>query len=239
MGLKQQKRMYQRCAMDFKRNTLRLAIKNLGVPLTLKSALNKIIYYNHYYFMSLYIRRSNKSLRIREDIELSKPKQKDLDRIIQNLSSYSKNERKEIIRIYNFLKNGFFDTCFFVKNRNDEVVAIQCLIEPIHNEIINKKMANIWPILKKEEVMLEELYIFPGFRSLGIFPTVNHLMLKVAEKKGYSVCRSFIRKDNVLSLNGFLNLGFKIEKLYTQINLLGMSWRGASAWDNLKTWFSH
>lgn len=225
--------------MDCKRSTLCLAIENLGIPLTLKSALNKIFYYNHYYYMSLYIRRFNKKIRIRDDIELARPKQQDWEIIFQNLYSYSKDERREIIRIYNFLKNGFFDTCFFVKNRNNEVVALQCLIEPSHNEIIKKQMANVWPKLKNNEVMLEELYIFPRFRSFGIFPTVNHLMLKVAEKKGYSVCRSFIRKDNVLSLNGFLSIGFKIEKLYTQINLLGMSWRGASAWRNMKTWFSH
>ena len=103
--------------MDCNSSTLRLAIKNLGIPLTLKAALNKIFYYNHYYFMSLYIRQALIKCRIRNDIELTRPKQQDWERIIQILPSYTKYERREIIRIYNFLRTGFLDSCFLVKNK--------------------------------------------------------------------------------------------------------------------------
>lgn len=214
--------------MHCKNSRLRLFIKNLGIPLISKVILNRIFYYNHYYYMSLYIPRLNNKTRIRRDIVLGRSKPQDWDILLQRLPHYSKNERKEILARYNFLQKGFFDSCFLGKNSNDEIVSMQCLIEPKHNEIINQRFSNVWPQLKNNEFMLEKLYIFPEFRKAGTFTTVNHLLLQIAGDKGYSVCRSFIRKDNIEALNGFLRLGFKIENLYTEINLLGRSWRGTN-----------
>ena len=212
-------------AMGCKNSTLCLVIKNLGPVFTLKIILSKIFCCCHYFCISFYIRRSNNNFRMRRDITLTRANQGDWNLIIQRIPDFPKKERKEIIRRYRFLKNGFFDSCFLGKNRQNEIVSMQCLIEPRHNELIDKKLRNVWPILKNNEVMLEELYIFPKFRTVGIFPTINLLILKIAQDKGYTGCRSFIRKENILSLNGFLGLGFKIEKLFTQINFLGNSWR--------------
>lgn len=206
-------------------NILSLVIKNLEAPIIFKVLLNRILYVNHHYYLSLYLPRFNQAIKIREDLSLEIADSKGWEKVLDNIHFYQMKERRAILARYKFFQKGFSGCCFFGKNAQGEVVSMQWLISPKCNSMIKEKMFRLWPILKDNEVIIENLYIFPKFRNAGTFSTVNYLILKIAEEEGCSKCNTFIRKDNIKSLNGFLNLGFKIQKLYTERKFLGHHWR--------------
>ena len=53
----------------------------------------------------------------------------------------------------------------------------------------------------------------------------EHHLMALARQEGFRLCNAYIRKDNIASLNGFLGLGFQIQKLLVGYNLGGFSWR--------------
>ncbi|MDY0262763.1 hypothetical protein [Syntrophotalea acetylenica] len=210
--------------MYFERSILSLVLDNLGPFPALKIAAKRMFKIDYYYFLKINLSRIVSLKRIRSDVFIEKASQEDWEKILSKLKKYSKTERKEILSRLLFYKKGF-NGCYFAKDKFSDIISMQWLITSEDNELISSEMYSVWASLKPHECMVENLYIFPEYRKTGVFSSVNYLLLEKAMDSGISVCKTFIRNENVPALNGFLSLGFKIEELYLGTNFLGHSKR--------------
>lgn len=210
--------------MYCKPGTLSLIVRHLGPVLSLKVFLGKIIKFDYYYYLNINLKKVNPSIRVRNDLELVRASEKDLQIILDQSHGYSRMERKAILSRLLFFKKGF-SNCYLCCDKKGNIVSMQWLIVPMRNSLIYDKMKGVWPVLKEHECMVENLYILPEYRKIGVFSTVNILLLKKALDDGFSVCNTFIRKDNIEALNGFIKIGFSLKRLFFAINFLGKAWR--------------
>jgi hypothetical protein len=102
---------------------------------------------------------------------------------------------------------------------------MQWLFRPADDVELQERFRDRFYPLRPDEVLVENIFIFPRFRGAGVFPTVNHSVLEQARREGFRGCAAYIRKDNITSLNAYLDLGFRIRTLLTSYSLAGVSWR--------------
>ncbi|HHL34205.1 MAG TPA: hypothetical protein ENJ30_07565 [Desulfobulbaceae bacterium] len=130
-------------------------------------------------------------------------------------------ERKEVVSRVLFYRSGF-KNCYVAKTIENEIAYIQWLIYPSENSIIKKHFQKRFYLLEEFQVMIENAFTFPKFRGLGIMPVVTKELMKRARERGYKSAISYIRKDNIISLNEFMRLNFKITELLKEYKFLGV-----------------
>ncbi len=148
----------------------------------------------------------------------------DITEIRDNLKSLGPIDKKELILRLFFYEAGF-KNCYVARNTKGQIVYLQWLIYPYENVIIKSRFGSRFYPLKEKEVMLENAFTFPRFRGLGLLPSVSAQLLDIARQDGYASCITYIRKDQIVSLNEFTRLGFKITKLVREFKFLGVTRR--------------
>jgi len=199
-------------------------LNNLGIKRTIFLFLKRIIFVDRFFCLCLNLRALREDLRVRSDIQISQCNINDFYEILNQIEKFDKLSRKQILAGYLFFKRGYHG-CYLGKNKHGEIVSMQWLLRPGDNQITLKNTNRTMPILAKNEVCVENLFIFPKYRNLGLFTTLNMQTLKIAKEEGYSICYSFIHRKNIKSLNCFLNIGFQIHQLVDSYNFFGFSWR--------------
>lgn len=197
---------------------------NLGIKWTLLLFLKRIFFIDRFFCLRLNLVALREDLRVRSDIVIDRCKIEDFQKILNEIEEYDRLSRKQILAGYLFFKRGYHG-CYLGKNQQGEIVSMQWLLRPDDNKTTLKSRNRTMPILKKNEVCIENLYIFPKYRNVGFFTTLNMLILKIAKEEGYSICYSFIHRKNIKSLSCFLNIGFQIRQLVDSYNFFGFSWR--------------
>ncbi|WP_243337380.1 hypothetical protein [Anaeromyxobacter soli] len=202
---------------------VRLVVSSLGFTVPLVYLLKRVAYQDHFYHLRAPMGRL-RFPRLRSDIRCELATEADLDEIVRGLGALDLASRKEVVARVLFHRAGF-SSCYIGRSPQNELVSMQWLLRPQDNALLERQRRRLYYPLRSDEAMVENIFIFPRFRGLSVFPTVNHFVLDLAKREGFRACNAYIRKDNIPSLNAFMGLGFQIQKLLTGYNLAGLSWR--------------
>jgi L-amino acid N-acyltransferase YncA len=199
-------------------------LSNLGIWVPAKFFLKRVLYLDHFYFLTAPLKKVETGLRILSDIQIAEARNEDWTMIVDGLKQLDGNERREIIVRLLFYLKGFYG-CYIGRNESGDIVSLQWLIRPEDNHLIQKYSNDLFYPLNKKQVMVENIFVYPKYRSLGVFTTVNHRLLEKAREEGFLHCHAYIQTGNIASLNEFMKLGFHVKKLLRSYNLCGFSWR--------------
>jgi hypothetical protein len=201
----------------------RLVVSNLGFWTPVRYALRRLAHVDHFYLMSAALGRL-RFPRLRSDLRFAEATEGDFEEAARGLKALELDARREVVTRLRFHRGGV-PGCHVGRDARGELVSLQWLVRPRDNAALTAACPNLYYPLEPDEVMIENVFVFPSFRGLGCFETANHAVLDLALREGFRRCHTYVRKDNVASINGNLDLGFRIRKLLTSYSVAGVSWR--------------
>jgi hypothetical protein len=107
----------------------------------------------------------------------------------------------------------------------DDIAYIQWIIFPTENHLIIRNYSGRYYPLTAKQVMIENAFTFPRYRGRGYFLSGTMQLLELAKNSGHSSAICYIRKDRIVPLNEFTQMGFKIIKMVREYKLFGKVWR--------------
>lgn len=140
------------------------------------------------------------------------------DELFESISKVNHEMAKEIIVRIMFFEDGF-KNCFVLRDEAGQIAAFEWLIYPEENELLIEQHPNRFPKLKKHEVMLENVFVFPKYRSQGLVAYLEYLLTEKAKNEGYRMATTVTRKDQLSVLNDYLAMGFKLVQLHKETRL--------------------
>ncbi len=203
--------------------TYRFVTSNLGIRIPVLYALKRLAYVDHFFHLTAPLARL-RFTRLRSDIRFARATADDFAEIERGIPALDAESRREVVTRVLFFRRGF-SGCYLGRSERGEVVAMQWLVRPQENALLQTHFPRLFYPLREREVMTENVFIYPRFRGLGTFTTLKHHVLSLARDEGFRTCQCYVRKDNLVSLNGLLALGFQVQRLLTAYSLLGRSWR--------------
>ncbi len=204
-------------------HTYRFVASNLGIGIPALYALKRLAWVDHFFHLTAPLARL-RFPRLRTDIHFSQATADDFAEIERGLPALDAESRREVVTRVLFFRRGF-SGCYLGRTERGDLVAMQWLVRPRENALLHAHFPRIFYPLREREVLTENVFIYPRFRGFGTFPTLKHHVLSLARDEGFRTCHTYVRKDNLSSLNGLLALGFQVQRLLTAYSLLGRSWR--------------
>jgi hypothetical protein len=201
----------------------RLVLSRLGLGTPALFALKRVAWVDHFYHLTAPLARL-RFPRLRSDLAFAPATEGDFAEMERGLDALDPAARKDVVTRLLFRRRGF-SGCWVGRSAEGELASVQWLVRPRENALLEASFPRLYYPLRDGEVMLENVFVYPRFRGIGAFPTANHHLVSVARAEGFRGCHAYIRKDNLVSLNGFLAMGFQLQRLLTGYNLAGLSWR--------------
>jgi GNAT superfamily N-acetyltransferase len=201
----------------------RLVASSLGLKVPALLALRRLGSIDHYYQLAAPIERL-RFPRLRSGLQFEVATEADFAELVSGLGQLDPASRKEVVTRVLFQRRARRG-CWIGRDAEGALVSMQWLFRPADGPALQEAFRGRYEPLRADEVLIENVFVFPRYRGAGVFPTVNHAVLDLARREGFRTCAAYIRKDNVLSLNAYLDLGFRIRKLLTGYSLAGVSWR--------------
>jgi len=128
-------------------------------------------------------------------------------RILARLNGESGQDVFEILRRISFYERGF-DACYLASTDSGDVCHVAWLLSVSHNDLIRSQYPAGMCKLEKDEVLLENIFTFPRYRSKGIMTSVTLLLANLARKQGFRRVLAYVDIENKASLRAFLRVGF-------------------------------
>jgi GNAT superfamily N-acetyltransferase len=200
----------------------RLVASSLG-PRLPALVLRKLAHVDHFFLLTAALSRL-RFPRLRSNLRFALAGDADFAEIARTLGALDPLSRQEILSRLLFRDRGF-SSCYIGRDEKNELVSMQWLIRPRDNALLERHFRRLYYPLHEDQVMTENIFIYPRFRGLGVFPTVNHHVLEIARREGFRACYAYIRKGNIASLNAFLALGYQLNRLLTAYDVMGLAWR--------------
>jgi ribosomal protein S18 acetylase RimI-like enzyme len=200
----------------------RLIVSSLGLKTPVLQLLKKLCSIDHAYYLSAPLSRI-RFPRLRSDIRFEVARESVFAEMLGHLAGLDALSRLEILARLLFFRRGFTN-CYVGRDGRNDIVSMQWLIRPRDNALLKQHYEKRRFLLRDDQVMIENIFIFPRFRGMGVFPTVNHKAITVAKDEGFQVCKAYVNSDNIASLNWYVSLGFRIEKLLTGYHVAGHTW---------------
>jgi len=113
------------------------------------------------------------------------------------------------------LESGL-STCYVATTEQNEICYMQWLIDSTQNELVARQFKGLCPPLSKNEMLLEWAYTFKKFRGFGI---MGRAMAQISAKGAEAGARwlfTYVAVDNVASLKGCKNAGFRPFQIRTE-----------------------
>ena len=101
-------------------------------------------------------------------------------------------------------------TCYVATTDDDEICYMQWLIASSQNHL---RPHNVGLVLQPDEMLLEWAYTFEKFRGLGIMASAMALISERAVLAGAHWALTLVEQNNIASLKGCRNAGFRPYKL--------------------------
>jgi hypothetical protein len=196
-------------------------LEQLGLVGALRLSASRLLSIDHYYVMK-------RSLKLDDFAVPSKMKmlpicKSDIQQILVEQVRLNDADKRQLLSRIIFLKSGF-ENCHVIRV-NGKIAHMQWIIYPTENGIIKDKFAGKFYPLSDKQVMIENAFTFPSFRGFGYLVSGTFQLLEMARAQGYQSSVCYIRKDNIVSLNEFARMGFKITAIVPEYRLLGKVWR--------------
>lgn len=201
-----------------------VTLKSLGCRQTLKYLAKSTLFFDHYYILDLRLSSLIRPEKSRFSYFLKTGEKSDFQFLVERIDRFDLNSRREIVSRLFFQQAGFRH-CYFAKTPDGQPVYMQWLIYPDENEIIAKHFRSRFYPLKPNQIMLENAFTFRRFRGLGLLPNISAELLTIARDQGYKTAVTYIQKNQIVSLNEFMNMNFKIRKIVREYKILGVTKR--------------
>lgn len=214
--------------LDFT-NKYSIALRALDCKIIAEVALKRCLSVNHIYVLSAKLDELTKLQTRRFSFKIERASDDDFHKILEDIRSVDSASRRELIIRMEFRKAGFAN-CYVMRTEKEKIVAMQWVVYPCDNSLLLEKYPRRYYPLKKMEVMLENVFVYPRYRGLGIVPMISWETLALAQREGYTRAVGYIYKDKIDSLNEFMRMGFKIRKLIREVKIVGYTKRMLRGW---------
>lgn len=199
-------------------------VQNMG-KMRLSSVLRKRFFsMNSYYLLWRNLASWEIKLRERRDICLHRLDEDSVKEIRRWIHRFNPASRREIFIRLMFYECGFRHA-YIVRKKNGDPVSLQWLVYPFENPLLEKYYQGMFYPLHSHQVMIENAFTFPDYRGIGLLSMMTIRLARIARNEGYKSCLAYISADNIISLNEFMSLGFKIRKMIPEYKLFGKRFR--------------
>jgi hypothetical protein len=195
-------------------------LDNLGLKNTFKVISKNTLYFDHYFALTANLNSVGNAPKVRGTYFIRKAEEEDFENLMSNIKSFNYEDRKEII-IRLFFYHVGFKNCYLAITEKGDIAAMQWLVYPAENELIENEFQGRFYPLKKNQLMLQNFFTFPRFRGLGYMPAMVVELMKMAKEDGYRNVIGYVRKDRIGTINEMINIGFKLRKLIREYKILG------------------
>ena len=155
--------------------------------------------------------------------ELRRLRADEITTLVGRLDSLEMDDKRDLITRLNFFQCGFQE-CYVV-DESDRIGYLNWYVRPSENDLIMTHCKRMLMPLLEGEVMLENAFTFPESRGRGFMRYAIWRLLTQAKEEGNRRVVTYIRKDNLSSLNTFMGLGFRTFRLVQDVKIMGYSWR--------------
>ena len=155
-------------------------------------------------------------------------------RDFRNISATLEGERGqdvfEILRRISFFERGF-DACYLAFTDSGQVCHMAWLLSASHNDLIESQYPAGMRRLQEDEVLQENIFTFPSYRSKGVMNSTTLCLADLARNQGFRRILAYVDIENKTSLRGFLRAGFhycegeKEERRFFRIRRSGQNGR--------------
>ena len=166
--------------------------------------------YSRTYFVGMEKDLNKPCLDFRTDIEymLQEGKQTDINEILTIAKAASKASAYELIMRIMFYNSGFRKFYVARTTENGELCYIAWLLSSAEHPELRDGFKGI-PPLKKNEVLLFNLFAFEKYRGTGLAPSVDVQLCKIAVKNGYERAVAYPLGNNIAGVKTLEKIGFK------------------------------
>ncbi|MBN1983158.1 MAG: hypothetical protein JW795_16610 [Chitinivibrionales bacterium] len=206
--------------------TLFLIVRHLGISGILAMIFSRIYSINHCYILGCNLKKLIVSKSIGRMLPIGVVRllnDNDIASVTERIGGLTPHDRKELIFRIKFYSEGF-KNCF-VYLIEGKIAFMQWLIYPSENDLLRKHYGKKYKTLTPQQVLVENVFIFPEFRGQGLFPHLTIQLLKQAEQEGYTHALSYVKKNMIAPLNELIAAGFRIISLVEDVKLMGIEWR--------------
>ena len=102
-----------------------------------------------------------------------------------------------------------FQTCYVATTKEGIPCFHLWLIDFSQNKILKKIWGNTFPMLSKDEMLIENVYTVPKYRGMGIFPAVLNEIAEKSKILGANYNISFGETSNINMSRSFAYAGFE------------------------------
>lgn len=134
----------------------------------------------------------------------------DIDEFFEKMEHETKELRYELLARKWFYECGFHN-CYVVRTTDtNELCHVRWMVTSQDNEVIDASFQNRLPRLKKDEVLMENIFTFKEYRAKGITTSIGLQMAEIARKQGFRRIMAYVAEDNIPSLRACKTQGFQV-----------------------------
>ena len=133
----------------------------------------------------------------------------DLAEIFYNVKTRPKREIIELVQREWYYQCGFLDGYVARTIDSQKPCCLAWLVSADGEDFVSKGFKDRLPGLKKDEIILANLYTYENYRGKNLMPSVVNELCSIVKKRGFRRIIAYVRKDNTASLRLFEKLGFR------------------------------
>jgi hypothetical protein len=155
-------------ALDGKVKKALFILANLGLKNAFKVIAKNTLYFDHYFALTANLNSVGNAPKVRGKYSLKKAEEVDFENLMENIKSFDYEDRKEII-IRLFFYHAGFKNCYLAITEKGELAAMQWLVYPEENELIENEFQGRFYPLKKKSANAAEFFYFSPFSGAGVY----------------------------------------------------------------------
>jgi len=148
---------------------------------------------------------NNHSPRIRYSLQPAAPGT--YGRLLDGMEQVNSEDAFEYLRRISFYKRGF-DACYLAVTDSGELCHVAWLLSVSHNDLIRTHYPPGMRELEEGEVLQENVFTFPRYRSKGLMTSVTYDLANIARSQGFRRVLAYVDIENKASLKVFQRAGF-------------------------------
>ena len=156
----------------------RLVASSLGLRVPALHALRKLAWIDHFYHLVTPIERL-RFPRLRSDLRFAEATEADFAEIVRGIGALDVASRKEVMARVLFRRRAPRG-CTIGRDEQGALVSMQWLVRPADDAALQDWFRARYGPLRPDEVLIENIFIFPRFRVAGAFPTPDYSLAGVS-----------------------------------------------------------
>ncbi len=159
--------------------------------------------------LARYLEEPDTELRCKIDYTLRLASPADIEEMVRLLPGEGKEAIFDILQRKWFFESGFRN-CYVARTAGaNELCYMQWTISRKDENAQSEGFISSFPRLSQSDMQLEHAYTFKKFRGNKIMPAVMNQLFQIARERGFKRVITYVLKENIASLKGCYNVGFR------------------------------